>query len=71
MAIGYAVTMTERTSDDVGIRELKAHLSDLVGRVMFRDEVIWVTKNGKRVAALVPVELAEAALKARDESADS
>lgn len=63
--------MTERTSDDVGIRELKAHLSDLVGRVMFRDEVIWVTKNGKRVAALVPVELAEAALKARDESADS
>lgn len=61
--------MTERTSDDVGIRELKAHLSDLVGRVMFRDEVIWVTKNGKRVAALVPVADAERIVAEREAKA--
>lgn len=70
MANRYPVTMTEGTSDNVGIRELKAHLSDLVGRVMYRGEVIWVTKNGKRVAALVPVEVAERyeAERAGDES---
>ena len=59
MVIRYPVTMADGTSDEVGIRELKAHLSDLVNRVIYRNEVIWVTKNGRRVAALVPVEVAE------------
>jgi len=51
--------MTSEADDEVGIREIKARLSDLVNRVIYRDEVIWVTKNGKRVAALVPVEAAQ------------
>lgn len=43
----------------LGIREVKARLSDLVNRVIYRNEVIWVTKNNRRVAALVPIEVAE------------
>lgn len=60
LAIRYSVTMPEGSSAAVGIAELKAHLSDYVNRVIYRGEVVWVTKNGKRVAALVPVEVAEA-----------
>lgn len=48
--------MTDRTSGHVGIREFKAQLSELVGRVQFRGDTIAVTKNGKRVAVLVPAE---------------
>lgn len=48
--------MTDRTSDEVGIREFKAQLSELVGRVQFRGETIAVTKNKKRVAVLVPAQ---------------
>jgi prevent-host-death family protein len=67
LTIEYPVTMTERgnTEAEAGIADLKAGLSDYVNRVLYRDEVIWVTKNGKRVAALVPVADAEAALDVR------
>lgn len=57
LTIEYAVTMTERT--EAGIAELKAQLSDFVNRVIYRREVVYVTKNSRRVAALVPIEIAE------------
>jgi prevent-host-death family protein len=66
--------MTEGAGSEVGIRELKARLSDIVGGVQFRGDVIHVTKHDKRVAVLVPVEYferAEAALKLARESAES
>lgn len=69
----YTVAMTEQPNTDPGIFELKTRLSDFVNRVIYRREVVYVTKNRKRVAALVPVDLwerAEAALKA-SESAES
>lgn len=56
--------MNEEARESVGIRDAKAALSDLVNRVIYRAETIWLTKNGKRVAALVPIEVAEAGLKA-------
>jgi prevent-host-death family protein len=56
----YPVTMADGTNSEVGIRDLKAKLSEYVHRVWMRGEVVWVTKNGKRIAALVPVEVAEA-----------
>lgn len=59
VVIRYPVTMTSEVGNEVGIRDVKTHLSDLVNRVIYRNETIWVTKNGKRVAALVPVEVAE------------
>lgn len=58
--------MTDRTSGQVGIREFKAQLSELVGRVQFRGETIAVTKNGKRVAVLVPAEWYDRAAVAND-----
>ena len=61
MTNGYAVTMTEENDGTVGIRELKARLSDFVNRVIYRGETIYVTKNARRVAALVPVEAADLA----------
>lgn len=59
MVIRYPVTMASEAGNEVGIREVKARLSDLVNRVIYRNEVIWVTKNNRRVAALVPIEVAE------------
>lgn len=59
VTFGYAVTMTEEIDGTVGIRELKARLSDFVNRVIYRNEIVYITKNGRRVAALVPVEAAE------------
>lgn len=38
---------------------LKARFTDFVNRVLYRNEVLYVTKNGRRVAAVVPVEVAE------------
>lgn len=60
LSIEYAVTMTEQPDSDAGIAELKAGLSDFVNRVLYRGDVVYVTKHSKRVAALVPVEVAEA-----------
>lgn len=59
LTIEYSVTMTEQPTGDPGIAELKTRLSDYVNRVIYRRDVVYVTKNGKRVAALVPVDVAE------------
>lgn len=66
LTIEYAVTMTDQPEADPGIAEVKARLSDYVNRVIYRDEVVYVTKHGKRVAALVPVEVAERYERERD-----
>ena len=74
LTIEYDATMTEQPERDPGIAELKSGLSDFVNRVLYRSDVIYVTKHGKRVAALVPVEVAEAyeaeQRRASSESAD-
>ena len=57
VTIRYAVTMTEEHDGTVGIRELKARLSDFVNRVIYRGETTYITKNNKRVAALVAIEV--------------
>ena len=59
LTIEYDVAMTEQPDSDAGIAELKSGLSDYVNRVLYRGDVIYVTKHSKRVAALVPVEVAE------------
>jgi len=53
--------MTEGNDGIVGIRELKARLSDFVNRVIYRGETIYVTKNARQVAALVPIEMVKLA----------
>lgn len=58
--IWYPMVMSIDIPREPGIRDLKGHLSDYVNRVLYRGDVVWVTKNGRRVAALVPVDAVEA-----------
>lgn len=62
--------MADDVEKEPGIRELKARLSDYVGRATFGKEVVFIKKNNRRVAALVPAEWAEQMLadRAKDES---
>jgi prevent-host-death family protein len=50
---------TEVTFDgsEITAKDLKAHLSDSLGRVQFGGEQLVVTKNGKAAAAIIPIEM--------------
>ncbi|MFJ5038008.1 type II toxin-antitoxin system prevent-host-death family antitoxin [Streptomyces parvulus] len=64
--------MPETTSADIGIRELRASLSDVVNETAVRGRVTYITSRGRRVAAIVPVpdaEAIEAERQPRDSSA--
>ncbi|MFF2650559.1 type II toxin-antitoxin system prevent-host-death family antitoxin [Streptomyces sp. NPDC058045] len=52
--------MPANTSAEIGIRELRASLSDVVNETAVRGRVTYVTSRGRRVAAIVPVPEAEA-----------
>lgn len=58
--------MADDIPTEPGIGAAKAHLSEYVNRVLYRGDVVWLTKNGRRVAALMPVEDAERLLAERD-----
>ncbi|MGX1513962.1 type II toxin-antitoxin system prevent-host-death family antitoxin [Streptomyces collinus] len=60
--------MPANTSDeptDIGIRELRASLSDVVNEAAVRGRVTFVTSRGRRLAAIVPVPDAEGIVEAR------
>ena len=42
--------------DDVTTAEARKNLADLINRVAYRNERVTVTRRGKSVAAIVPVE---------------
>ncbi|MFI8206845.1 MULTISPECIES: type II toxin-antitoxin system prevent-host-death family antitoxin [unclassified Streptomyces] len=52
--------MPANTSAEIGIRELRASLSDVVNETAVYGRVTYVTSRGRRVAAIVPVPDAEA-----------
>lgn len=52
--------MPENTHTEIGIRELRASLSDVVNETAVRGRITYVTSRGRRVAAIVPVPDAEA-----------
>lgn len=56
----YADRMAEPLSNPVGTRELKARLSEYVADVQHHGKHVRVTRNGRPVAVLVPVEWYEA-----------
>lgn len=56
----YAGRMAEPLSNPVGTRELKTRLSEYVAEVQYRGQHVQVTRNGRPVAVLVPVEWYEA-----------
>ena len=47
-------------SDEVTTRELRTHLSDVLGRAMYAGERIGVTRNGKLAAVVISVDDLEA-----------
>ncbi|MFI8535419.1 type II toxin-antitoxin system prevent-host-death family antitoxin [Streptomyces aquilus] len=64
--------MPENTKDEIGIRELRATLGDVISDVAVRGGIKYVTSYGRRVAAIVPVPDAEAIeAKRKAESTDS
>ncbi|WP_075001222.1 type II toxin-antitoxin system prevent-host-death family antitoxin [Streptomyces qinglanensis] len=58
--------MPASTSAEIGIRELRASLSDVVNETAVRGRITYVTSRGRRIAAIVPVPDAEAVEADRD-----
>jgi prevent-host-death family protein len=48
------------------VRELRASLADVLNGAAVRGEITYVTSRGRRIAAVVPVPVAEAAERERE-----
>lgn len=57
--------MPANTSVEIGVRDLRASLSDVLNETAVRGRITYVTSNGRRVGAIVPVPDAEAIERAR------
>lgn len=53
--------MPANTSAEIGVRDLRTQLSDVLHESTVRGRITYVTSRGRRVAAIVPVDIAEAA----------
>lgn len=62
--------MPETTSAEIGIRELRATLSEVLNSTAVRGQITYVTSHGRRVGAIVPVPDAEAIERQRNEPGD-
>jgi len=51
--------MTEISSTEMGVRDLRAAISDVLSQAV-RGQITYVTSYGRRIAAIVPVVDAEA-----------
>ena len=52
---------------DIPITEARGQLADVVNQAAYSGQVTYLTRRGRRLAAVVPVEAAEAAEKWEDE----
>ena len=52
--------------EELPISDARDHLTDVVARATYGGQITYVTKRGRRVGAIVPVEVAEAAEHAED-----
>lgn len=53
--------MPENTSREIGLRELRADLGSVVLEVGVRGDITYVMNRGRRIAAIVPLDVAERA----------
>lgn len=51
--------MTETPPPEIGVRELRASLGDVINETAVRGQITYITSRGRRVAAIVPVPDAE------------
>jgi prevent-host-death family protein len=58
--LGYSLCVPANTSDEIGIRELRMTLGEVMNDTAVRGRITYVTSHGRRVAAIVPVPDAEA-----------
>lgn len=57
--------------DEIGVRELRQGLADVLNDVSVHNHIRYVTSRGRRVAAVVPVPVAEAEEKRRGRTGDT
>jgi prevent-host-death family protein len=62
----YAWVVTSPGRDELPISEARDHLTEVVGQATYTGQITYITKRGRRVGAIVPVEVAEAAEAAED-----
>lgn len=55
--LGYAIRMAEEMS----VRDLRARLADVLNDAAVRGRITYITSRGRRVAAVVPLPVAELA----------
>lgn len=60
MYLSYSLCVPENTSEEIGVRELRARLGEVLNDTAVRGRITYVTSHGRRVAAIVPVPEAEA-----------
>lgn len=54
---------------EMPLSDARQHLSDVVNRAHFAGEVVYLTRRGRRLAAVVPAEMLEA-IEAAEDAAD-
>ncbi|MHB8399579.1 MAG: type II toxin-antitoxin system Phd/YefM family antitoxin [Candidatus Limnocylindrales bacterium] len=60
-------TIDENASGHVSVSEARETFADLVNRVAYRHERVLVTRRGRPVAAIIPIEQVEFLERAEDE----
>lgn len=60
MYLRYSECMPANPSAEIGIRKLRETLPDVLHEASVRGRITYVTNHGRRVAAIVPVPMAEA-----------
>lgn len=61
----YGRYMTE-PAPELSVSDAREHLADVIGRAAYAGKITYVTRRGQRMAAIVPVEMAEAIERAED-----
>ncbi|MEZ7004992.1 type II toxin-antitoxin system Phd/YefM family antitoxin [Streptomyces sp. AD55] len=53
--------MPANTSHEIGVRNLRMQLADVLNAASARGRTTYITSHGRRIAAIVPVAVAEGA----------
>jgi prevent-host-death family protein len=53
--------MDRKPAAELGIRDLRLNLADVLNDTAVRGRIAYITSRGRRIAAIVPVPVAEAA----------
>lgn len=60
--------MARKPVEERSVRELRSDLADVLNEAAVHGQITYVTNRGRRIAAVVPVPVAEAAEREHDEA---